>query len=156
MTRTCVAAAAVLIVGAAFSIARAEEAAPAPAPAAVPLDQALPGNTLAAVIFMPHEAPKGGGSLYRLMVQAFMRQNGTALVRRWDPDHDAYTAPGEGHWTLSGTTLCLDAQTLGPVPRLCFEVHMWGTRIAGNTLGGDHFAMIDGDIEAGNSIVAAR
>jgi hypothetical protein len=33
---------------------------------------------------------------------------------------------------------------------------MWGTRIAGNTIQGSRFAMIDGDIEAGNSIVAAR
>ena len=126
------------------------------APAAKPPDQQLAGNTLAAVIFLPHDAPRGGGSLDRMVVQAFLRQDGSALVRRWDAGRDAYTVPGEGQWTLADNTLCLDAPALGPGPRLCFEVHMWGTRIAGNTTQGGRFAMIDGDIEAGNSIVAAR
>ena len=121
-----------------------------------PLGERLAGNTLSAVIFLPHEAPRGGGSLDRLVIQAFLRGDGSALVRRWDAARDAYTVPAEGRWTVAGSTLCLDAQTFGAAPRLCVDVHVWGPRIAGNTAGAGRFAMLDGDIEPGNTLVAAR
>ena len=129
--------------------ARGDEAAP-------PLGTRLAGNTLSAVIFLPHEAPRGGGSLDRIVMQAFLRGDGSALVRRWDAAHDAYTAPGEGRWSLAGSTLCLDSRNLAAAPGICVDVHVWGERIAGNTAGPGRFAMLDGDIEPGNTIVAAR
>ena len=69
--------------------ARADEAAPA-------LGPLLAGNTVSAVMFLPHDAPKGGGSLDRVMFQAYLRTDGSALIRRWDAARDAYTAPAEG------------------------------------------------------------
>lgn len=123
---------------------------------AVPLGARLAENTLSAVIFVPHEAPRGGGSLDRLVIQAFLRGDGSALVRRWDAASDAYTVPAEGRWSVAGSTLCLDAESLGAAPRLCVDVHVWGPRIAGNTAGAGRFAMLDGDIEPGNTLIAAR
>jgi hypothetical protein len=144
------AAIAALILGAGLGgIARGDEAAP-------PLGERLVGNTLSAVIFLPHEAPRGGGSLDRIMIQAFLRGDGSALVRRWDAAHDAYTAPGEGRWSIAGSTLCLDNRQLAAAPAICVDVHVWGQRIAGSTAGPGRFAMLDGDIEPGNTLVAAR
>jgi hypothetical protein len=105
---------------------------------------------------VPHEAPKGGGSLSRIMFQAFLRPGGTALIRRWDPAHDAYTTPAERRWSLSGSTLCLDFPDMGGEPSICIEIHVWGPRIAGNATGTGRFAMLDGDIEPGNSLIAAN
>jgi hypothetical protein len=148
MTPPRAAIAALILAAGLGSAARGDEAAP--------LGARLAGNTLSAVIFVPHEAPRGGGSLDRLVIQAFLRDDGSALIRRWDSARDAYTVPGEGRWSVAGSTLCLDAQSLGAAPRLCVDVHVWGPRIAGNTTGAGRFAMLDGDIEPGNALVAAR
>ena len=149
MTRSGAAIAALMLAaGLGGGVARGDEAAP--------LGERLAGNTLSAVIFLPHNAPRGGGSLDRLVIQAFLRGDGSALVRRWDAARDAYTMAAEGRWSVAGSTLCLDAQTLGAAPRLCIDVHVWGPRIAGNTAGAGRFAMLDGDIEPGNTLVAAH
>ena len=131
-------------------------ASPAPADEAPALPDLLAGNTLSAVLFLPHEAPHGGGSLDRIMFQAFLRADGSALIRRWDPAHDAYTVPDERRWSVSGSTLCLDFPGLAGDDRICIEAHVWGPRIAGNGTGTGRFAMLDGDIEPGNTIVASR
>ena len=115
----------------------------------------LTGNTVSAVLFVPHEAPKGGGSLNRIMFQAFLQPGGTALIRRWDPAHDAYTPTARRRWSVSGANLCLDFPDMGESP-LCIEIHAWGPRIAGNTTGTGRFAMLDGDIAPGNTLVAAN
>ena len=129
--------------------ARAEDAAPS-------LASLLENNTLAADMFLPHAAPKGGGSLTRVMFQAYLRTDGTALIRRWDAPHDAYTSPAEAHWSVTGSTLCMNFPGLGEPGDICIEVHVWGPRIAGNTAGTGPFALLDGNIEPGNSLVAAR
>ena len=129
--------------------ARAQDAAPS-------LATVLGDNTLAAVMFLPHEAPTGGGSLTRVMFQAYLRTNGTALVRRWDAPRDAYTTPAEAHWSVTGSTLCMNFPGLATAGDICIEVHVWGPRIAGNTAGTGPFALLDGNIEPGNSLVAAR
>jgi len=133
------------------SVARAAGAAPTPS-----LGDRLAGNTLSAVAFVPHEAPRGGGELTRVVFQSFMRADGSALYRRWDPARDAYTAPAETHWNVAGDTLCMDVPGSGGDGRLCMEVHVWGPRIAGNGTGTGRFAMLDGNIEPGNTIVAQR
>jgi hypothetical protein len=128
-------------------VARAEDA-------PVALGDRLAGNTVSAVLFMPHEAPRGGGSLDRIMFQAYLRPDGSTLLRRWDSAHDAYTVPAEGRWRVVESTLCLDAQALGP--EICIEAHAWGPRIAGSTNGTGRFAMLDGDIQPGNALTVTR
>jgi hypothetical protein len=132
-------------------------AAPARAQAAAPtLGAALAGNTLAAVMFLPQEAQRGE-RLDRVVFQAFLRPDGSALIRRWDTARDAYTVPAEGHWRVSARTLCMDFPGLADGdPNICIDVHVWGPKIAGNTSGPGRFAMLDGDIEPGNSLIASR
>ena len=114
----------------------------------------LVGNTLSVVAFIPHRpgAP-GGGELTRLMLQAYFQPDGRALVRVWDPWHDAYTVPAERKWSLTGTTLCLDVPPPGNGP-MCADVHVWGPRIAG--VGTKPYAMLDGDLKPGNVIMGRR
>jgi hypothetical protein len=57
----------------------------------------------------------GGGELARIMLQAYLGADGRALVRAWDPSRDAYTAPAERRWSLSGSTFCLDVP-MKPAP----------------------------------------
>jgi hypothetical protein len=121
--------------------------------AAPPLADALTGNTLSAVLFMPHEAT-GGGSLDRVVFQAYLRADGSALMRRWQPAQNAYSPVAERRWSVTGDQLCLDFPPNERVPRTCVQIHVWGPRIAGNTTGSGPFAMLDGDIEPGNSIAA--
>lgn len=73
---------AMLLLGALALWASGADAADAPKP----LAETLAGNTLSGVLFMPHAAPQGGGSLDRVVFQAFLRSDGSAQMRRWDPD----------------------------------------------------------------------
>jgi len=118
------------------------------------LSARLPGNTVSAILFLPHEGA-AGEVLDRVMFQAYLRTDGSALMRRWDGAHDAYTAPADGHWRVTGDTLCLAFPDM-PGPEICIETHVWGPRIAGNTAGPGRFALLDGNIEPGNSLVATR
>jgi len=147
-TTACAIIIAAALAAVATSPARAQQTAP-------PQADRLAGNTLSGVIYLPREGVQGE-TLDRVVFQAFLRGDGTALVRRWVPAQNRYTAPAERHWSLTGATLCLDFPASTNVPRLCIETHVWGPRIAGNTTGPGPFAMLDGDIEAGNTIVAAR
>lgn len=124
--------------------ARAEDRTPS-------LTETLAGNTVSAVMFLPHE-----DQVDRVVFQAYLRPDGSALVRRWDAGRDAYTNAAETRWTVSGTTLCLAFPGLAGGSDICIETHVWGPRIAGNTAGTGRFAMLDGDIEPGNSIAAQR
>jgi hypothetical protein len=126
----------------------------APAQDESPLAQRLPGNTVSAVLFLPHEG-QTGEALDRVMFQAYLQPGGGALMRRWDGSRDAYTAAAEGSWRVSGDTLCLSFPDMAG-PEICVETHVWGPRIAGNTAGPGRFALLDGNIEPGNSLVAAR
>jgi len=137
-----------LLLGASLG-ASAQQAAP-------PLAEVLTGKTLSAVLFLPHETGGGGGSLDRVMFQAYLRPDGSALVRRWQPAQNAYSPVGERRWSVTGNRLCLDFPPNERVPHLCVEIHVWGPRIAGNTTGPGQFAMLDGDIEPGNSIAGAH
>jgi hypothetical protein len=136
------------------ALATLAAAGPGHAQEVLPVDKlngALAGNTVSAVMFLPHE-----DQVQRVMFQAFLRPDGSELVRRWDPAHDAYTAPANAHWTLTGDTLCLVFPGLGGDPNICIETHVWGPRISGNTAGSGRFAMVNGDIEPGNSIAKER
>ena len=114
----------------------------------------LAGNTLSAVTWVPRAAATlGGGALSRFMLQAYLRQDGSALIRVWDPARNAYTRPVERNWTLSGSRLCLDLPAPGP-GRVCAEVHTWGPRIAG--VGTAPYAMLDGDLKPGNMLFGTR
>jgi hypothetical protein len=110
----------------------------------------LVGNTLSAVAFVPRTAGlPGGGELARIMLQAYLGAGGRAVVRAWDPGRDAYTAPEERHWSLSGSTFCLELPMGGTQP-VCADIHIWGPRIAG--VGAKPYAMLDGDLQPGNAL----
>ncbi len=114
----------------------------------------LAGNTLSAVTWVPRPPTvSGGGALSRFMLQAYFRQDGSALIRIWDAAHNGYTRPVERSWTLSGSRLCLDVPNPGP-GRICAEVHRWGQRIAG--IGTAPYVMLDGDLKPGNSLLGSR
>ena len=114
----------------------------------------LAGNTLSAVTWVPRSATTaGGGALSRFMLQAYLRQDGSALIRVWDAARNAYTKPAERYWTLFGSKLCLDVPPPGP-GGICADVHSWGPRIAG--FGTAPYVMLDGDLKRGNALVGAR
>jgi hypothetical protein len=151
MSRTV--AARVIVVAAALALAalapaRAQEASP-------PRADRLAGNTLSGILYLAREGATGE-TLDRVVFQAFLRADGTALVRRWVAAQDRYSTPGDTRWSLSGSTLCLGFPPATGVPRLCIDAYVWGPRIAGNTTAPGAFAMLDGNIEAGNTILAAR
>lgn len=132
-------------------LALASIAAGGSAQAEVPLAARLAGNTLNAIAYVPwRPGLPGGGELARLMLQAYLRSDGSAEVRVWNPAHASYTVPVERHWTLSGDRLCIDL----PTGLLCAAVHVWGPRIAG--VGTKPYAMLDGDLQPGNAISRGR
>jgi hypothetical protein len=119
-----------------------------------PMLTSLAGNTLSAVTWVPRSAATpGGGALSRFMLQAYLRQDGSAMIRVWDAVRNAYTKPVERYWTLSGSKLCLDLPPPGP-GGICADVHSWGPRIAG--FGTAPYVMLDGDLKRGNALVGAR
>jgi hypothetical protein len=139
---------------AALSLAFATSSIRAAEPPGVTANQ-LVGNTLSAVAFvprppnMPGANGPTGGELLRIMMQAYLGAGGQALVRAWDPSRDAYTAPVERRWSLTGSTFCVDVPLAGPQP-ICADIHIWGPRIAG--VGAKPYAMLDGDLQPGNII----
>lgn len=122
--------------------------APPPAP------NFLAGNTLSAVTWIMRPTTASGvGGLHRVFLQAYLRQDGSALVRVWDSARNAYTRPAERNWTLVGARLCLDLANPGP-GRICAEIHSWGPRIAG--VGTAPYVILDGDLKPGNALLATR
>jgi hypothetical protein len=119
-----------------------------------PVLTSLPGNTLSAVTWVPRSAATpGGGALSRFLLQAYLRQDGSASIRVWDGIRNTYTKPVERYWTLSGSKLCLDVPPPGP-GGICADVHSWGPRIAG--FGTAPYVMLDGDLKRGNALIGAR
>jgi hypothetical protein len=114
----------------------------------------LAGDTLNAVVYVarPAAAPSEGG-LRRFAVQAYLRPDGSALVRVWNPAEDAQTPAVERNWTLSGDRFCLGVPIPGP-GRICADIHIWGPRIAG--VGTGPYVMVDGDLRPGNMILPKR
>jgi hypothetical protein len=146
MKRACLLGAALSL----FAIGRATEAADPPR---ISIGQ-LAGNTLSAVVFLPRTAGMpGGGELARVVLQAYLGADGRALVRAWEPSRDAYTAPAERRWSLSGSTFCLDLPVAAAHP-VCADIHIWGPRIAG--IGVAPYAMLDGDLKPGNALASGR
>ncbi len=117
---------------------------------APPLAAQLGGKTLSAVVYVPRNADRGGGSLQRLVVQAYLEADGRALVRQWQSADNRYSAPARTRWSLNSDTLCIE---LAAAP-ICAKVHVWGPRIAG--VGTRPYAMLDGDLQPGNAITHGR
>lgn len=118
------------------------------------LSSVLAGRTLSAVIYV-RRPPwlRSDSELARFMFQAYLRANGSALVRVWDEGRDAYTRPIERRWTASERRLCVGLPRPGPA-QVCADVHLWGPQIAG--MGISPYVMLDGDIEPGDTIRASR
>jgi hypothetical protein len=118
------------------------------------LGSRLVGDTLSAVVYVQRSAAfAGDGSLRRFALQAYFRQDGSALVRVWVPARDAYTPTVERRWTVTGDRLCFDTPNPGP-GNICAQVHVWGPRVAGAGTG--PYVMVDGDLEPGNVIFRTR
>jgi hypothetical protein len=114
------------------------------------LGDLLAGNTLSAVIYVQRSvAALGASALNRFMLQAYLRRDGSALVRVWDAAHNSYSRPVDRKWDLSGNALCLDVVGLGP-SKICAIVHVWGPRIAG--VGTTPYVQLDGDLKPGNAV----
>jgi len=114
----------------------------------------LAGNTLSVVTWVPRSAASSaGGALSRFMLQAYLRQDGSASIRVWDVARNAFTKPVERNWTVSGSRLCLELPNPAPA-RICAEVHSWGPRIAG--VGTAPYVMLDGDLRPGNAILGTH
>lgn len=114
----------------------------------------LVGNTLSAVTYVPRTPTRSSFSdLSRVMFQAYLKGDGRAVVRVWDIRRNSYTPPSERRWTVTGTRLCLDLPPPAPGP-ICAAVHVWGPRIAG--LGTRPYAMLDGDLEPGDALLASH
>ena len=110
----------------------------------------LAGKTLNAVAFVARTpGMHGGGELARIVVQAYLGADGRAVVRAWDPVRDAYTPAAPLHWSLSGSTFCVDLPIKG-ANSICADIHIWGPRIAG--VGVKPYAMLDGDLRPGNAV----
>lgn len=119
-----------------------------------PLSGILAGRTLSAVIYVRRPAwIRSPSELARFMFQAYLRADGTALVRVWDEARDAYTRPAERAWSVSERKLCVGLPRPGP-DRICARVHIWGPRIAG--IGIRPYVMLDGDVEPGDTMRASR
>lgn len=119
-----------------------------------PLSGMLAGRTLSAVIYVRRPAwIHSSSELTRFMFQAYLRADGSALVRVWDEGRDAYTRPAERVWSVSETKLCVGLPHPGP-DRICARVHVWGPRIAG--IGIRPYVMLDGDVEPGDTMRGAR
>jgi hypothetical protein len=114
----------------------------------------LLGDTLNVVVYAQRSAafPNETG-LLRFSLQAYLQQDGSALVRLWTPARDRYTPAVEGKWTLSGDRLCLDIPN-PDLRRICADVHVWGRRLAG--VGTGPYVMLDGDLTPGNTIFRTR
>lgn len=122
--------------------------------AAEEIGRSLVGNTLSAVAYVARSPSRTNPSdLARFMFQAYLQGDGHALVRVWDTGRAAYTTPSLRRWSVAGSRLCLDLPAREPGP-ICADVHIWGPRIAG--IGVEPYVMLDGDLEAGNSISVAR
>jgi hypothetical protein len=114
------------------------------------LGDLLAGNTLSAVIYVQRSLlASGAGVLNRFVLQAYLRRDGSALVRVWDAAHNSYSRPVERKWDLSGNALCLDVAGPGP-GKICANVHVWGPRIAG--IGTTPYVLLDGDLKPGNAV----
>ena len=111
-------------------------------------------GTVSAVAYLPNAQPQpgpnatGASSLLTVMFQAFLRGDGTALVRSWDPAAARYTPTATQFWSIDGSTLCIAVPAFQRTDPLCIEVHVWGPNFAGYAVNGSH-GMVQGDVKPG-------
>ena len=110
----------------------------------------LGGKTLSVVAYVPRPSGAGGGSLQRIVLQAYLGADGKTLLRQWVGSRNSYSRPVQTRWSLNDDTLCIDL----PAGPLCAKIHVWGPRIAG--IGTQPYAMLDGDLQPGNAITGTR
>ena len=111
-------------------------------------------KTLSGVAFLPQAVPQadtaGTPSLRTVMFQAYLRPDGSALVRSWDPVANRYTATDTRPWRGEGDTLCLTVPGFALPDALCVSLHVWGPEFAGT--GVNHNGMIKGDVRPGSAL----
>lgn len=120
-----------------------------------PLDAAkdLVDKTLNGVAFIPQTMPQPGGdhgALRTVMFQAYLRPDGSALVRAWDPVGNRYTPTDTRPWRGEGEQLCLTVPAFALPEPLCIALHTWGPAFGGT--GVNYNAMVKGDVRAGSAL----
>jgi hypothetical protein len=144
---------ALLLMTARIAAAEPAQHGPGEAPP-VALAQLLAGNTATGVIFLAHPEPAaGGGTAFRagesVTFEAYLRPDGTARVRSWDPRRNAYTPVMTRHWRVEGNDFCLGIPLIGSVDSVCMTAHSWGPIF--NGIATNIGAMIKGDVRTGNA-----
>ena len=114
----------------------------------------LADKTLSGVAYLPQATPAlgvdGTPSLRTVMFQAYLKPDGSALVRAWDPVANRYTATDTQRWRGDGDTLCLTVPAFALPDALCVALHAWGPAFAGT--GVNHNAMVKGDVRPGSAL----
>jgi hypothetical protein len=126
-----------------------------PAPK-IDVRQALVGNTIAVLAYLPQAEPKdrpgrGAESVRTLIYMAWLGNDGNAKVRVWDHASGRDRPVQTGRYTIEGDVLCLNAADLelGQKP-LCTLMNIIGPRAFFAEGVGLH-AMVKGDIRPGNA-----
>jgi hypothetical protein len=105
----------------------------------------LADKTLSGVAFIPQ--PNNASSLKTVMFQAYLRPDGSALVRAWDTAANRYTPTDTRPWRGERDQLCLTVPAFGLPEPLCIQLHSWGVAFAGT--GVNVNAMVKGDVRTG-------
>ncbi len=111
-------------------------------------------KTLSGVAFIPQATPQatvtGNSGLKTVMFQAYLRPDGSALVRAWDGATNRYTPTDTRPWRGEGSTLCLAVPAFGLPEPLCIALHTWGPAFGGS--GVNFQAMVKGDVRQGSAL----
>jgi hypothetical protein len=111
-------------------------------------------KTLSGVAFIPQTTPQvgiaGTPGLKTVMFQAYLRPDGSALVRAWDPATNRYTPTDTRPWRGEGSTLCLAVPAFALPEPLCIALHSWGPAFGGS--GVNYSAMVKGDVRQGSAL----
>ena len=105
----------------------------------------LVDKTLSGVAFIPQA--NNASSLKTVMFQAYLRPDGSALVRAWDSVANRYTPTDTRPWRGTGDQLCLTVPAFGLPEALCIQLHAWGVAFAGTGINVN--AMVKGDVRTG-------
>lgn len=108
----------------------------------------LADKTLSGVAFLPQVDKTS--SLKTVMFQAYLRRDGSALVRAWDPAANRYSPTDTRPWRGDRDTLCLTVPAFALPEPLCVSLHSWGVAFAGTGI--NYQAMVKGDVRQGSAL----
>ncbi|MCW5731850.1 MAG: hypothetical protein KIT20_13910 [Alphaproteobacteria bacterium] len=123
----------------------------------VDVRKAFSGNTISATIYRSHAEPlrksgqKGADTLSRLILHAYLAEDGRASVRVWDEPSGQWKQPVGERWSVEGETFCLSAERLSVgLRRFCMETIVWHGVFSGTSVPGGGDFMVKGNLMQGN------